>query len=60
MLTESVIENGGVIFGARFDQNWEVMHDYTETKDGLEAFRGSTYLQSRIGDSFRQTRDILI
>ena len=59
MIAEVVIGEGGVVFGARFDDHWEVVHDYTETKDGLVAVRGSKYVQSRIGDSYIKTRDFL-
>jgi len=59
MLAEAVIEDGGVVFGARFDENWDVKHDYTESKDGLEAFRGSKYVQSRIGNTYTQAREFL-
>lgn len=59
MIAEVVIDEGGVVFGARFDENWEVVHDYTETKAGLEAFRGSKYVQSRIGDTYTQARGFL-
>lgn len=59
MLAESVIEEGGVVFGAQFDKNWEVEHTYTESKEGLAAFRGSKYLQSRTGETYKQARDFL-
>ena len=59
MLAETTIAEGGVVFGARFDENWEVIHDYTETYEGLEAFRGSKYVQSRIGETYKQTREFL-
>lgn len=59
MLAENVIEAGGAVFGARFDEKWEVMHDYTETKKGLAAFRGSKYVQSRIGNSYQQAKQFL-
>ena len=59
MLAESVIDEGGVVFGAQFDKNWEVEHAYTESKEGLAAFRGSKYLQSRTGETYKQTRDFL-
>ena len=52
LLAELVIESGGVVFGARFNDRWEVIHDYTETKEGLTVFRGSKYVQSYIGDCF--------
>lgn len=59
LLAESVIEQGGIVFGARFDDNWEVVHDYTETKKGLAAFRGSKYVQSRVEDNFLKVRSFL-
>ena len=59
MLAEAVIAEGGVVFGARFDDNWEVEHGYTETKEGLSAFRGSKYLQSRTENTYKQAKDFL-
>lgn len=59
ILAESVIDKGGVVFGACFDKNWDVIHDYTETKDGIAAFRGSKYVQSRIGNTYQQAEDFL-
>lgn len=51
-LAEMIIEQDGVIFGARFDENWEVRHDFAETKGKLYLFRGSKYMQSRIGSAY--------
>ncbi|MBQ9076274.1 MAG: Coenzyme F420 hydrogenase/dehydrogenase, beta subunit C-terminal domain [Muribaculaceae bacterium] len=59
MLAEKVIEKGGVVFGARFDENWNVVHDYTESLAGIGLFRGSKYVQSRIGDCFRKAKQFL-
>lgn len=59
MLAEVILDEGGVVFGARFDENWEVIHDYTETKDGLAPFRGSKYVQSRIEETYIQARNFL-
>ena len=59
MLAEAVIKEGGVVFGARFDENWEVKHDFTETIDGLELYRGSKYVQSCIGETYKQTLNFL-
>ena len=58
-LAESVIDDGGVVFGAKFNESWSVVHDYTETKEGLSAFRGSKYVQSQIGDSFKKAEAFL-
>ena len=59
LLAEQVLAEGGVVFGARFDEHWEVVHAYTETVEGLAAFRGSKYVQSRTGDSFVQAERFL-
>ena len=53
VLAETVINEGGVVFGARFDSEWNVIHSYTETIEGLAAFRGSKYVQSIIGNSYK-------
>lgn len=59
-LAEKTIDEGGVVFGARFDENWEVMHDCTETREGIAAFRGSKYVQSRIGDCYQRAKQYLL
>lgn len=58
-IAESVIDEGGVVFGAKFNQDWDVVHSYTETKEGLGAFRGSKYVQSRIGESYKEAEGFL-
>lgn len=59
LLAEYVIKRGGVVFGAAFNENWEVVHSYTGTIDGIVKFRGSKYVQSRIGTSFAETERFL-
>lgn len=59
LLAEQTINEGGVVFGARFDENWEVKHDYTETIEGLIAFRGSKYVQSRMEDNYKKAETFL-
>lgn len=59
LLAERVLEEGGVVFGARFNEKWEVIHDYIEKKSDLSLFRGSKYLQSRIGDTFHLAESFL-
>lgn len=59
LLAEQTIDTGGVVFGARFDEAWNVVHDWTDTVDGLAAFRGSKYVQSRIGDTYREAKEFL-
>lgn len=59
LLAEQTIDAGGVVFGARFDEAWNVVHDWTDTVDGLATFRGSKYVQSRIGDTYREVKEFL-
>ena len=58
-LAEYVISQQGVVFGARFDKEWNVIHDYTESLSGLDVFRGSKYVQSDIKDSFSKVQSLL-
>lgn len=51
ILAENVIQDGGVVFGAKFTDDWQVEIVPTETFEGLSAFRGSKYLQAKMGKS---------
>lgn len=59
LFAEKCIENGGVVFGAHFDDDWNVVHGCASTKDELIKFRGSKYVQSSIGDSYQKAREYL-
>lgn len=59
LLAEKVIKEGGVVFGARYDEEWQVTLDYTETIEGLAAFRGSKYVQARTGETYKQCEQFL-
>lgn len=54
MLAESVIDEGGVVFGACFDEHWQVVHQSAETKADLAKFRGSKYVQSKVMNTYRE------
>ena len=59
LLAEKTINNNGVVFGAKFNNKWDVIHDYTEKLDGIGAFRGSKYVQSQIGDNYKKAQKFL-
>lgn len=52
LLAEKIIDEGGVVFGVKYNDDWKAIHAYTETKVGISEFRGSKYIESIIGDSF--------
>lgn len=58
-LAKWVIEQGGVVFGARWNEKWEVVHDYAEDIEGIKAFMRSKYVQSVVGDTLKQTKEFL-
>lgn len=59
ILAEQVINAGGVVFGACWDEEWNVKHDYAECLDNLSKFRSSKYLQSIIGDNYLKAEQFL-
>jgi len=59
VIAELIIKNGGVVFGARFNENFQVVHSYTENIEELEEFRGSKYVQSEMGNIYKQVRCFL-
>lgn len=58
-LASQVLNEGGVVFGAKYNSDWTVEHGYTESIEGLELFMGSKYMQSVIGDSYSQAQRFL-
>ena len=59
LLAEKTILDGGVVFGARFNERWEVILDYTETMDGIKAFQGSKYVQASVEHAYKQCENFL-
>lgn len=59
LLAKIVIEQDGVVFGVRFDNEWNVIHDYIDKEEDLDHFCGSKYVQSHIGNAFSQVRSYL-
>lgn len=58
-LAENVIAGGGVVFGAQYNDNWQVSIECSETLDGLALFRGSKYVQARNIHSYSTCEKIL-
>ena len=58
-IAEYVIKNNGIVYGASFDNNFNVQHNYTTNINDLQKFRGSKYVQSDVKNTFREVRDFL-
>ncbi len=59
LLAQKIIAENGVVFGAKFNGKMEVVHDFAETIEDLADFRGSKYLQSKVGDSYSKAKEFL-
>lgn len=58
-LAKQILDDGGVVFGAAFDENYNVHHIYVKTETELEKLRSSKYLQSQIKDNFVKVKFFL-
>ena len=52
-LAEIILNDGGIVFGAGFDENFHVVHTSAENFDEMQNLRGSKYVQSQIGDVYK-------
>lgn len=60
IMSEYVINQGGVVFGSRYDENLTPIMTYTESLEELERFKGSRYVQSLVGENtYKQAKDFL-
>lgn len=55
-LSDAVLDAGGVVYGCALDEHFEAEHRRAATKEKRNAFRGSKYVQSRMGDTFLQVK----
>ena len=53
ILACKVLDAGGIAYGAAFDESFTVQHTAAENVSELQSLRGSKYVQSRMGDSFK-------
>ncbi|MCL2384202.1 MAG: Coenzyme F420 hydrogenase/dehydrogenase, beta subunit C-terminal domain [Oscillospiraceae bacterium] len=59
-LSEVIIKNEGVVFGAGFGvENLEVMHQKIDNVSDLHKLRGSKYVQSDIGRTYQEVKELL-
>ena len=58
-LAAYVIQNDGVVFGAGFDEDWNVCHICVDNTQDLAKLRGSKYVQSTLGDAYKRAKEYL-
>ena len=58
-LAEVILKEGGVVFGAGFDKEWNVVHTYAENLTDLDKLRRSKYVQSDTENTYQQAKQFL-
>lgn len=58
-LAKFVLNNGGVVFGAAYDEALCVKHTYIDTKVELRKLQGSKYVQSKVGNAYDDAKKFL-
>lgn len=58
-LAEYVLESGGAVCAAAYDNNFSVVHDFAHSKGDLGRFRGAKYAQSQADHCFPEIKRLL-
>lgn len=55
-ISDYILENGGVVYGAGYTDHFRVVHKRATTKEERDEFKGSKYVQSDLRGVFRQVK----
>lgn len=58
-ISDYILENGGVVYGAGYTDHFRVIHKRATTKEERNEFRGSKYVQSDMNTVFHQVKQDL-
>ncbi|MBQ3426306.1 MAG: Coenzyme F420 hydrogenase/dehydrogenase, beta subunit C-terminal domain [Clostridia bacterium] len=58
-LAEAVIDKGGAVFGAAWDESLSLHHICVDNKSDLAMLRGSKYVQSATENAYRAAKELL-
>lgn len=59
VIAKRIILNGGIVFGAAFDKELILNHEAAKCLEELDKLRGSKYVQSNIGNTYREVLEYL-
>ncbi|WP_443736957.1 4Fe-4S dicluster domain-containing protein, partial [Treponema sp.] len=59
-VAKKVIEENGIVFGVKLDKHQKAVFSFSETEKGLRDFRGSKYVQTEVGNAFKECKKFLI
>lgn len=58
-ISDYVLNQNGYVFGAIYNKKMEVVHYGTNKKEEIQLFRGSKYVQSKIGHTYQEAKKLL-
>lgn len=56
---EYLFDDGFIAYGAIYNEEWEVVHSVARNTHEAEGFRGSKYVQSRLGETYQSIKTFL-
>lgn len=59
-IAQKTLSDGGLVFGAAFDDEWQVHHESCYTIRDLRRIMQSKYVQSSMGNTYRIVRETLL
>lgn len=59
LFSRKILEQNGVVYGAAVCDNIEIKHIRVEKQEDVDKIKGSKYVQSKIGDSFKSIKSDL-
>lgn len=60
VFARKILSEGGIVFGAAFDSEWQVHHEICSNIQDLQRIMQSKYVQSSLGDTYTNVREALI
>lgn len=60
VIARKIISQGGIVYGASMCEDLQVRHIGTDNEDDITKLQGSKYLQSYMGDTYKNVRKELI
>ena len=58
-LAKRIIEQKGIVYGAVFNEDCDVVHEEINKIEDIEKLKGSKYVQSNIGDTYKKIEEKL-
>ena len=51
-IASRIIQNKGIVYGVKYDKDWNIVFSSAETTEGIKEFQGSKYAQAYVGETY--------